>query len=132
MTAELVWYLRHEDAQKAAEVIAELLRGDEAPGVEEAVRSVLRPLLVDREFYERVLAISRTTEAWTRSADDEDEEEREDELREECGNCGGSGGGPDVALRCPGCRGTGTSREWAASEAEARAEARAEERRDGW
>ncbi len=134
MTAELVCYLRHEDAREAAEVIAELLRGDEVPGVEEAVRSVLRPLLVDREFYERVLAISRTTEAWARSADDEDEdeEEREDELREECGNCGGSGGGPDMALRCPDCRGTGTSREWAASEAEARAEARAEERRDGW
>ena len=37
----------------------------------------------------------------------------DEDLREECGNCGGSGGGPDVALRCPDCRGTGTSREWA-------------------
>lgn len=24
-----------------------------------------------------------------------------------CGRCGGSGGGPDKALKCPVCRGTG-------------------------
>lgn len=140
MTAELLAYFRHEDALEAAEVIAELLEGEGAPEVEEAVRSVLRPLLVDREFYERVLAISRTTEAWIRAADEEEEELREDEdLREECGSCRGSGGGPDLALRCPDCRGTGVSSEWAAKEADARAEARAEaeidrleEERSGW
>lgn len=26
---------------------------------------------------------------------------------DECSRCGGSGGGPDIPLRCPACRGTG-------------------------
>lgn len=33
--------------------------------------------------------------------------DEEEKGRKECSQCGGSGGGPDRALRCPDCRGTG-------------------------
>jgi len=55
-----------------------------------------------------------------------------------CARCGGSGGGPDVALRCPACRGTGYSQRYFDEREEARAEyladlaADAEWDDDGW
>lgn len=38
----------------------------------------------------------------------EDSDEEEDEPNT-CDNCGGSGGGPDLALKCPQCNGRGSN-----------------------
>jgi hypothetical protein len=42
--------------------------------------------------------------------------------RDECGRCGGSGGGPDRALKCPACGGSGRSRASVERDEEERAE----------
>lgn len=51
-------------------------------------------------------------EGWVESPYDEAEDDDHD--HRECPDCGGSGGGPDAALHCRVCRGTGTRRGWRA------------------